>query len=66
MIPEYQQRVIDERSALQVKAEALSKFIGHNPILSEIDPIDLELLKEQCEVMWLYYEILSKRIQRFK
>lgn len=65
MVPEYQQRVIDERSALERKAKDLSKFIGYSPIFEELYPIDQELLKEQCEVMWLYYEILSKRIQRF-
>ena len=65
MVPEYQQRVIDERSALECKARDLSQFIGYSPIFEELDPIDQELLREQNDIMWSYYEILSKRIQRF-
>ncbi len=63
---DYQQRVVDEKIELDKKANALSQFIGADPRFDDIDPIDQELMKEQCEAMWLYSEILGKRIFRFK
>jgi len=36
MVPEYQQRVIDERSALERKAKDLTSFIGYSPIFEEL------------------------------
>lgn len=57
-----QQRIIDEKQALDEKATKLSNFIGNNPIFTTLEPTEQELLKEQCEVMWQYSEILGKRI----
>ena len=57
----FQQRVVDEKADLDKKATALSQFIGTNPI----DPAQQELLREQCEVMWHYSEILGARIAAF-
>jgi len=64
MLP-HQQRVVDEKNELDVKAKALSNFIGLNPAFESIDPEEQERMKEQCEIMWQYSEILGKRIAAF-
>ena len=62
----HQQRVVDEKTELDKKANALSQFIGVNPIFGDIDPDEQDRLREQCEIMWQYSEILGKRIAAFK
>lgn len=62
----HQQRVVDEKAALDEKAYALSNFIGLSPIFPTIDPEEQERLREQCEIMWQYSEILGARIAAFK
>ena len=64
MLP-YQQRVVDEKAELDTKAKALSNFIGLNPAFESIDPEEQERMKEQCEIMWEYSEVLGKRIAAF-
>lgn len=64
MLP-HQQRVVDEKNELDTKAKALSNFIGLNPVFAYIDAEEQERLKEQCEIMWEYSEILGKRIAAF-
>jgi len=61
----HQQRVIQERDELKTKATALSEFIGTSPVFETIDPDEQERLKEQCEIMWQYFEILEYRIAAF-
>lgn len=61
----HQQRVVDEKTELDTKAKALSEFIGNNPIFETIDSDEQERMKEQCEIMWQYSEILGKRIASF-
>ena len=61
----HQQRVVDEKTELDTKATALSKFIGESPIFETIDPAEQERLKEQNDVMWQYSEILGARIAAF-
>lgn len=61
----HQQRVVDEKAELDKKATALSTFIGENPIFGTIDAAEQERLKEQCELMWEYSEILGARIAAF-
>ena len=61
----YQKRVIDEKLELDEKARKLSEFIGNNPLFDNIAPEEQELMKEQCETMWEYSEILGKRIEGF-
>lgn len=61
----YQQRVVTEKAELDKKATALSDFIGLSPAFVILDMTEQELLREQCEVMWLYSEILGKRIAAF-
>jgi len=64
MLP-HQQRVVDEKTELDIKAKALSNFIGNNPVFADVDAEEQERLKEQCEIMWEYSEILGKRIAAF-
>ena len=63
---EHQLRVVTEKNELDTKANALSEFIGNNPLFLTLDEEDQELMKEQNETMWEYSEILAKRIARFK
>jgi len=65
MLP-HQQRVVDEKKELDEKATKLSDFIGTNPIFDSIDAAEQERLKEQCEIMWEYSEILGRRIDAFQ
>lgn len=62
----HQMRVIDEKVALDIKASALSEFIGTGAVFATLDPAEQERLREQCEVMWQYSEILAARIAAFK
>lgn len=61
----HQQRVVDEKTELDEKATALSNFIGTSPIFETLDPAEQARLKEQCEIMWQYSEILGQRIAAF-
>lgn len=61
----HQQRVIDEKRALDARATSLSQFIGNSPIFPTLDAAEQERLREQCEVMWKYSEILGARIAAF-
>ena len=65
MLP-YQKQVIQERAELKEKAASLSSFIGTSLVFEEVPPAEQELLKEQCEIMWEYYEVLTNRIKLFK
>ena len=64
MLP-HQQRVIDEKRKLDDKVKKLIQFIHTNPTFESLDPSEQERLKEQCETMWKYSEILGKRIEAF-
>jgi hypothetical protein len=61
----HQQRVVDEKAELDERAKKLSEFIGTNPVFESLDPAEQERMKEQCEIMWQYSEILGKRIAAF-
>lgn len=62
----HQQRVIEEKRELDAKATALSNFIGLNKTFETIDATEQERLREQCEIMWQYSEILGARIAAFE
>lgn len=62
---EHKKRVLTEKNELDKKAKALSEFIGNSPKFTKIDDEEQELMKEQCEIMWEYSEILGKRIASF-
>jgi hypothetical protein len=59
-------RVVDEKTELDTKANALSNFIGTSPIFGNLDPAERERLKQQNDVMWQYSEILGARIAAFQ
>ena len=61
----HQQRVVQEKSELDEKAHALSKFIGENPIFEGLPPEEQERLKVQNDLMWQLSEILGLRIAAF-
>lgn len=65
MLP-HQQRVIDEKKALDNKAIALSQFIAGSPVFETLDQAEQERLKVQNDIMWQYSEILGKRIAAFQ
>lgn len=62
----HQERVVQEKKELDEKATKLSNFIGANAMFATIDAAEQERMKEQCEIMWQYSEILGKRIAAFK
>lgn len=61
----HQQRVVDEKAELDTKAKALSEFISNSPIFETLDSDEQGRMKEQCEIMWQYSEILGQRIAAF-
>lgn len=63
--PQYMQRVWIEKEELHERAKKCSEFIGHSPLFDALPSGDQELLKEQCEAMWQYFEILGHRVARF-
>lgn len=60
----HQKRVIDEKSALDTKIEALSAFIG-TPIYHTLSHEDQLLLRRQLIAMSEYSSILRERIDLF-
>lgn len=62
----HQQRVVSEKKELDIKAHALSSYIGISPSFEILDPAEQERLKEQNDIMWKYSEILGARIAAFK
>lgn len=60
----HQQRVIEERDALEEKITKLREFFG-SKIYRELDRDDRALLSLQYNVMLEYADILERRIGRF-
>lgn len=60
----YQQRVIDEKTELNTKFEALNKFLNTEPF-DKLSSENQELLYTQTEIMHEYLEILEERIKLF-
>lgn len=61
----HQQRVIDEKTELDIKATTLNNFIGTSPIFETLDEAEQERLKEQNDLMCKYSELLGARIAAF-
>lgn len=61
----HQQRVVQEREDLHVKVKALNDFVAYSNKFLGLPHEEQELLREQNEVMWEYWEILGKRIDLF-
>lgn len=61
----YQQRVVDEKQALDNKIEALQAFIHNSPYFDHLSVKDRWLLTTQSHIMVQYSAILGERIQQF-
>lgn len=61
----HEQRVVDEKQALDEKLVALTKFISGNPSFEGMPQGGQVLLREQREVMIAYSDILGLRIASF-
>ena len=62
---DYQQRVIDEKEALDEKIEKLSTFIGSKLFETLNNDGQDILLQEQLSHMIAYSSVLEKRIELF-
>lgn len=60
----YQQRVIDEKVALDEKLAKLTEFVG-SAAYEVLDNVDRFLLCRQRDAMVDYSRILEQRIERF-
>lgn len=65
MLFAHQQRVVDEKTALDIKIRSLESFIGENPFFKTMDEPEALLLIEQLEFMVGYSATLAKRIELF-
>lgn len=63
MLP-YQERVVEEYSALSEKATTLYSFLA-TKFYEKLEPEDQHLLRMQYYSMMVYVGILEKRIARF-
>ena len=63
MLP-HQQRVVDEKEALDDKLSKLNAFT-ETPLFSGLDEANTMLLLKQLRVMEQYSEILAERIKLF-
>lgn len=61
----HQQRVVEEKGALDEKIVALTKFIFTNPVHATVPAYQRELLREQMSIMMTLSEILGQRIAAF-
>lgn len=61
----HQQRVIDEKAALDKNVKALSFFISVDPVFEKLDPAEQERMKVQNDLMWQLSEVLGQRIAAF-
>lgn len=63
--PPHQQRVFEEKEALDIKIEALSKFILESPIFNNLPEDERKRLVRQSTCMKEYSGILNERIEAF-
>lgn len=61
----HQQRVVDEKSALDEKITALSAFIEKSPVFKGLPPTEKSRLDRQLRFMGPYSEVLDERIANF-
>ena len=65
-LPEYQQRVVDERKELTTKIDALQFFIAYKPAFDTLSDSEKVRMKMQLNSMILYATVLGWRIEAFK
>jgi len=56
-------RMLDERSELVIKVNALQAFIAGNPIFNELPVIEQDRMVTQRYIMHLYIDLLTQRIE---
>jgi len=61
----HQQRVVDEKTELDTKLQALGKFIADNPIYAGLSVDERQRLRRQYDAMTQYSGILGERIRAF-
>ena len=61
----HQQRVVDEKTELDTKIEALAKFIDGSPIFAKLAAEERGDLLSQISLMERYSDLLGRRIARF-
>ena len=61
----FQQRVVDEKNALDEKYNALTPFIGSSPIYAGLPAEEQERLTRQHRIMGEYSAVLGERIAAF-
>ncbi len=64
-MPEYQQRIIEERDELRKKLDRLAVFIKEGAVFPTLDPAEQARLRLQCMHMRGYCAMLTERIERF-
>jgi hypothetical protein len=64
-LPEKQQPIVDEKTALDEKIKALRSYCG-GPAYRKIDQADQHLLVRQLQSMAAYSEILGERVTRLE
>ena len=63
---QFQQRVIDEASELNIKINVLDDFILNNNIYKKLPEDEQVRLIQQVRAMEYYFSVLIERIQNFK
>lgn len=61
----HQQRVVDEKTELDIKVKALDLFISTNPMFQKLDEAECTRLIKQLSYMAMYSDILGQRIAAF-
>jgi hypothetical protein len=61
----HQERVITERNELNIKINALDKFINHTDAYYELSTVEQQRLVSQLEIMHRYSSIFTQRINDF-
>jgi hypothetical protein len=56
-------RLVREREELEIKAKALSEFIGESEIYARMSTEEQGYMLKQNTYMWQYFDMLVKRIQ---
>lgn len=58
----HENRMLLERKQLKLKIDSLAYFISFSEFFNDLNPEQKENLKEQCECMCSYLEVLESRI----
>ena len=62
---DWQQRVVEEKAALDMKIQRLEEFMDSEIYLTQLSEDECSDLFEQLQVMECYSQVLARRIDRF-